>query len=87
MMYWDNGHMDPGWGIVMMLGMLAFWALVAFAIVWFVRSTRTPHATPTSTPVGGTVTSAEQILAERLARGEIEPEDYRARLTALTTPR
>lgn len=89
MMYWDNGHLDSGWSIVMMLSMLAFWALIAFAIVWFVRSARTPHPpTTTSTAVSGTVTtSAEQILAERLARGEIEPEDYRARLTALTTPR
>jgi putative membrane protein len=86
MMYWDNGHMDGGWAVAMMLGMLAFWVLIAFAIVWFVRSSRT-H--PTVVPhTAGTVTgNAEQILAERLARGEIEPEDYRTRLTALAAPR
>lgn len=87
MMYWDNGHMDAGWGIVMMLSMLAFWVLIAFAIAWFVRTTRTLHPTPPQLP-GVTVTSgAEQILAERLARGEIEPEDYQVRLAALKTPK
>lgn len=84
MTYWDNGHMDTGWGAVMVIGMLAFWVLIAFAIVWFVRSTRTPTTSPTH---GGVTASAEQILAERLARGEIEPEDYQARLTALKKAR
>ncbi|MCW2669564.1 MAG: putative rane protein [Frankiales bacterium] len=88
MLHWDNGHMDAGWGVVMMLGMLAFWMLIAFAIVWFVRSTRTPHLPTGAHAPGGPVSEgAEQILAERLARGEIEPEDYQARLTALTAPR
>lgn len=88
MMYWDNGHMDAGWGIVMMVSMLAFWALIAFAVVWVVRTTRTPHPTaPPQLPGGPVTAGAEQILAERLARGEIEPEDYQARLTALKTPK
>lgn len=86
MMYWDNGHMGTGWGVVMVLSMLVFWTLIAFAIVWFVRSTRTPTLPPSPTS-GGVTASAEQILAERLARGEIEPEDYQARLTALKTAR
>jgi putative membrane protein len=76
-MYWDNGHMDAGWGLVMALGMLAVWALIVVAIVWFIR-TGTGRASSTH-PAG----NAEQILAERLARGEIDAEDYRARLAAL----
>jgi putative membrane protein len=91
MRYWDNGHMDNGWGIAMMLVMLGIWALIAVAVVWMVRSTRTPQVAPTAPPAAsvsvsaaGSVTrSAEQILAERLARGDIEPEDYKARLDAL----
>jgi putative membrane protein len=80
--------MDAGWGVVMMLGMLAFWVLVAFAIVWFVRSRRTLRLPTGAHAAGGPVSEgAEQILAERLARGEIEPEDYQAMLTALTAPR
>jgi putative membrane protein len=85
--YWDNGHMDAGWGIVMMLFMLGIWALIAVAIVWIVRSTRTPTVPPAA-PTGDSVTSsAEQILAERLARGEIDLEEYQARLNALSSRR
>lgn len=95
MRYWDDGHMDDGWGIVMMLGMLSIWALVAIAIVWIIRSTRSPGVTSTVPPgastaglASGSVTeSAEQILAERLARGDIDAEEYKTRLDALTSRR
>lgn len=88
MTYWEDGHMDDGWGIVMLLGMLGIWALVAVAIVWIIRSTRTPMppVSATGLSAAGSVTaSAEQILAERLARGDIDPEEYRTRLEALTS--
>jgi len=85
--YWDNGHMDNGWGIVMVFWMLGIWALIALAIVWIVRSTRTPVVPhPGGSASIGTRT-AEQILAERLARGEIDPEEYQARLNALSAAR
>lgn len=81
---WDNGHMDDGWGILMMLAMVVIWALVAVAIVWIVRSTRTPTVSPGVPPgVDPGRGSAGQILAERLARGEIDPEEYRSRIEAL----
>lgn len=86
MNYWDNGHMDDGWGIVMMFGMLSVWVLIALAIVWIVRTTQTPVAPPQGPDSVGTRT-AEQILADRLARGEIDPEEYRARLNALSAAR
>lgn len=84
MMYWEDGHMHAGWGVAMMLGMLVFWVLIALVIGWFVHSTRTARP-PGATQAGkGAVTAAaEQILAERLARGEIEPEEYQTRLRAL----
>jgi len=93
MTYWDNGRMDYGWGIVMMLGMLGIWVLVTVAVVWIFRSSTTPTATPATPPGSATGLSAadrvtggaEQILAERLARGEIDPEEYRTRLEALTS--
>lgn len=95
MQYWDDGHMDDGWGIAMVLGMLGVWiaviAVIAFAVAWTLHSTRTPAvgspALP-ATPVAGSgsVTSgAEQILAERLARGEIDSAEYRERLAELTS--
>lgn len=75
MSHWDNGYMDSGWGVVMTLGMLGFWVLIALAVVWLLRTTG-------SRP-GGAPTGAEQVLAERLARGEIDSEEYRDRMTAL----
>jgi putative membrane protein len=95
MWYANDGHMDNGWGIAMMLSMLGIWvlltAVIAIAIVWSIRATRTPTVPPVgsaavsaSGPTAGSITgSAEQILAERLARGDIDPEDYKARLDAL----
>lgn len=90
--YWDDGHMDGGWGIAMMLGMIGFWVfvtvVVVLAIVWAVRSPSASSGPPTSAggtpPYGGQTRNAEQILAERLARGDIDPEDYQRRLDALT---
>jgi len=85
--YWDNRHMDNGWGIVMVFGMLGIWALIALAIVWIVRSTRTPVVPPPGGSASIGAKTAEQILAEQLARGEIDPEEYRARLNALSEGR
>lgn len=96
---YNDGHMDDGWGVAMMLGMLGIWvvliAVLVFAIVWSVRASRTPREAWTVPPAApapgsggatGRVTgSAEQILAERLARGEIDAEEYRTRLEALTS--
>lgn len=81
--YWDNGHMGNGSGTAMIFAMLGVWILIALAIAWFVRSTRTPTAPPTPS-VGGGSKGAEQFPAERLARGEIDPEEYKDRLKALT---
>ncbi|MBC7227639.1 MAG: SHOCT domain-containing protein [Thermoflexales bacterium] len=54
------------------LGMLLFWglflALVVGGMVWLVRQSRLPGGTSGKT--------ARQILDERLARGEITPEEY-----------
>jgi putative membrane protein len=80
---WDNGHMDAGWGIALMLGMMGIWVLIAIAIVWLVLSTRT-HPVPPPAPHNSVIQTAEQILAERLARGEIDPAEYKERLNALT---
>lgn len=71
------GHYDQfswWWWVIMPLGMVAFWALVAWVIVTLVRADR-PAAPPA--PV------AERILAERYARGEIDTEEYRAKLADL----
>ena len=77
MRYGNYDHMDNGWGIVMLLTMIALWALVAFVVVLLVKG-KNDRVAP-----GAPRSSAEQILAERLARGDIDPAEYRERLEAL----
>ncbi|MBB5156049.1 SHOCT domain-containing protein [Saccharopolyspora phatthalungensis] len=77
MPYWDGYGMGV-WGLTMMtVSMVLFWALVIVAIVALVR-----YLQRTGRVERGTVTS-EELLAERFARGEIDEEEYRRRLTAL----
>lgn len=83
-----------GW-LLWVLFMIALWALVIMAIVWLVRSFthRGPVTAQRGTQVrggpppwgaGGTGTvSAEQILAERFAHGQIDENEYRSRLGVL----
>jgi putative membrane protein len=72
-----NGHhdFDDGWGIGMMVVMVAFWAVIAVAIVWAVRHwTSSTHASQRS--------SADEplrILDRRLAEGDITVEEYTRR--------
>lgn len=71
---WYSQHMGMwGW-----LTMLAFWALVVVLIIWAVRAAMaSPQKTDDKT--------ALQILDERLARGEIDREDYEERRQLLVT--
>lgn len=90
MQYWDNDHMEGVWGVVMILGMVGFWMLLAVVIVWAIRSSRSPYALAARAQVSaprGSTSSAEQILADRLARGEIDPDEYRSKLAVLRSGR
>ncbi|MER6628955.1 SHOCT domain-containing protein [Streptomyces sp. NPDC000987] len=78
-MYW-NRHGMSGWtwsaGSV---GMVLMWALlIVVAVVVYRVVSRTPK--PPHPPAR---TSPEQLLAERFARGEIDEEEYRRRLSVL----
>ena len=85
MMMWYGDGMT-GWGYVLMtVGMVAFWALVIVAIVLLVRSSN-PRPTPPPPPLASTPT-AEEVVAMRFARGEIDEDEYRQRLTALHSHR
>jgi putative membrane protein len=90
--YWGDGHMDGGWGLAMVLGMLGLGLLIAvavgFAVVWTARfaAPSGPHVAPlASSAVRGVTAEAEQILAARMARGEIDTEEFLTRLDALRT--
>lgn len=81
MMYWNgSGHMGGwGWGL-MMTSMILIWALlIGLAVVAYrAWSNSAKDAAPVATPP-----TAQQILAERFARGEIDETEYRGRLAAL----
>jgi putative membrane protein len=66
--------MDDGWWWVMGIGWLVILAVVVVLAVVLVR-----HFTQTSRPAS----SAEDVLAERFARGEIDEQEYRRRRDAL----
>jgi putative membrane protein len=77
-----NGYAMSGWGwLLMTLGMLGFWALVAvLALALLGRPGQSDQQRqPDQQPRPG----AEEILAERLAHGEIDPDEYRQRLQTL----
>ncbi|WP_324788414.1 SHOCT domain-containing protein [Streptomyces sp. H51] len=79
MMFW-YGHDVSGWGwFAMSAGMILFWVLIITVAVLLFRTLNSPqeHTRTPSAP------SAEDILRERLARGEIDEDEYRRRLEAL----
>ena len=73
-MWWYH---DPGWGgwLMMTIGMAGFWILLAVLVVALLRSGR---------PAGTPGPDAREILQQRFARGEIDAEEYQARLDTLT---
>lgn len=80
MMY---GH-GFGWGW-MWLGGLVVVLLVTALIVWIVFAFNTRASSPTrGGPVA--VSSARQIAEERLARGELSPDEFREIMRALDEP-
>jgi len=77
MMYW-YGFGGSWWAASLMgVGMLAFWALVIWAIYLMLvgGSRRNVDDSPDR---------ARRILDERLARGEIDTDEYRSRADLLT---
>jgi putative membrane protein len=84
-MMWGYGF---GWGWLMMAFGMVFWIALLVVLVWAVirwLERKTPTAMPpaTGTPVAGP--SAQEILQQRYARGEIDTatfEQMRERLDA-----
>ena len=74
-MWWNH---DFGWGgwLMMTIGMAGFLILVALLIVALLRSDGS---------AGSESSDPRDILKRRLARGDIDADEYRQRLDALTT--
>lgn len=67
-----------GWWTVMSVGMVAFWALVIYGIVWLIRGGQNSQQ-----PVDAEPEPPKEILKRRLAEGEITIEEYRQLLDIL----
>jgi putative membrane protein len=77
-----NGYAMSGWGwLLMTLSMLGFWALVAVLALALLRRPSPPDQQPP--PDEQPRPGAEEILAQRLARGELDADEYRQRLQTL----
>jgi putative membrane protein len=68
-------HMSSGWWWVMGVGWLVFLAIVVLSALLLVRHLGSPDRRG--------VRSAQDTLAERFARGEIDEDEYRKRRDAL----
>lgn len=64
MMWWGGDWFWGAW-LLMATMMLGFWALVIWAVASFVRGGRDDHPR-----------RAEDVLAERFARGEIDEGEF-----------
>ncbi|MET4144806.1 hypothetical protein [Arthrobacter sp. UYCo732] len=79
MMYWD-GNMG-GWGYALMvISFVLFWGAVIAAIVLLARAVGPGNRSHDPASGAG---YAENLLAERFARGEIDENEYTARLNIL----
>ncbi|MER5686194.1 SHOCT domain-containing protein [Streptomyces sp. NPDC002205] len=82
-MMWGYGW-GLGYWLSMGITMLLFWGLIVVGIIALVRYVGGTRKADTPGPVGGQA-RAEDVLAERYARGEIDDDEYKRRLALLRT--
>jgi putative membrane protein len=70
MMFWYGGHWAWWQGGLMWLGMLVFWGLLIWAVYALITNLTRKPGTPDADG------DARRILDQRLAQGEISPEEY-----------
>lgn len=80
-MMWDD-HTGGDWGawLPMSVMMLLILAVVAWGLYLLLRNA---GKQPSRSPGADGVRSPEDTLADRLARGDIDVEEYERRITAL----
>lgn len=80
MMYWYGNGMS-GWGYALMtVSTVVFWGLLIFGVVVLVRNL---GGTSAERRFRSTRPTPEELLAERLARGEIDEDEYYRTLDTL----
>ena len=82
MMDRDHWHNGGGHWWAWLIG-LAVLALLIVLVVWAVTRITQSHSAGSSASAPPSGSSAEDLLAERCARGEIDVDEYRRRRDAL----
>jgi len=77
MMWWSHDGWGAGDWLAMSLMMVVFWWLVIALVVWLVRGSRREPQRRDSPPA--TTDRADEVLAERFARSEIDADEYTKR--------
>ncbi len=73
MMWWNQMGMNGGQWVAMSLTMLVAWSLPIALVVWLVRRVGGGRL-PTGSPLA--LDRAEDLLAQRFARGEIDEAQF-----------
>ena len=76
MWYYDHGGMGWGGWLVTSLTFVLFWGALVTLVVYAVRSFRSGNDGNPSEP---TTPRADDVLAERFARGEIDEDEFTRR--------
>ncbi|MDQ0092499.1 SHOCT domain-containing protein [Paeniglutamicibacter psychrophenolicus] len=80
MMYWNEDMGGLGY-VLMLLSFVLFWGVIITTVILFGRSTGASNRRYEGEAPGRSM--AEDLLAERFARGEIDEDEYTARLSTL----
>jgi putative membrane protein len=85
MMFWYGNASWPFWEVALMwAGMIAFWGLLIWAV--YALITGATRRTGAGTRDGKHNGNARRILDERLARGEIDSDEYQRRSSRAAAP-
>jgi len=79
---WNHGWGGGGW-IMMGLVMVVFWGVVITLVVLAVRYFTSDRGGSRGPQQGPSANRAEDLLAERFARGDIDEDEFRRRMTLL----
>lgn len=82
MMWWNHGAWGAGDWFAMVFMMIVFWGLLIALAVWLVRSNRNRHDSSGGLGLRSATPRADEVLAARFARGEIDADEF-GRRTAL----
>jgi putative membrane protein len=81
MMWWNGSGWGLGAWLLMSLMMIVFWGGLVALAVWLIRSIRTDNSPTQGAPSSSA--RADEVLAERFARGEIDEDEFTRRHAVL----